>query len=303
MGLFGKKKTPLTRREIVAQRREQSVETAATSPQSYRQNTTLNSRHTASPAESSERLAMHRLLQQRRRLMKYLLAIIISLAVVVSLLYQLVIQVSVISPNPMSASDTEKYTKLIDEYYALRPAERFRFFANHNDMVAFFLEKAPEVKTIRIEGKSLAHGLVKLTFRQPVARWDVSGKTYFVDDSGVTFERNYFQSPSVIVKDESGVPTSGGDAVANRQFLSFLGQAVSHFHQKGYTVTEVILPANTVRQVHFRLKDHRFVIKTTVDRGVAAQVAQADASIRALSQQAAEISYIDVRVDQRSFYK
>ena len=154
-----------------------------------------------------------------------------------------------------------------------------------------------------MEGDFLARSAVKLTFRQPVAQWSSGDKIYFVDDSGVTFEQNYFAAPTVAVHDESGLPTRGGQEVINRQFLSFLGQAVSEFSQHKMNVSEVILPANTVRQVWFKVEGREIQIRMTVDRSAQAQVKQAIATLSYLDNNGAKPGYIDVRVDQRSFYK
>jgi hypothetical protein len=136
-----------------------------------------------------------------------------------------------------------------------------------------------------------------------VAQWSSGDKIYFVDDSGVTFEQNYFAAPTVAVRDESGLPTRGGQEVINRQFLSFLGQAVSEFSQHKMNVSEVILPANTVRQVWFKVEGRETQIRMTVDRSAQAQVKQVIATLNYLDNNGAKPGYIDVRVDQRSFYK
>lgn len=299
--LFTPKKQSLTRREVVARRRAEVEKDVNT--QSYRRNRTLNSRETASPMETSERLETHRLIKRRRKIMRSLLGVACGMVGVLVLLFQLTIYLSLQTPDARSAENAEKYRAVLNEYYTARPAERFRFFLNSNDLKNFFLEKAPEVKTVRIEGNFLAKSTVKLTFRQPVAQWSSAEKVYFVDDSGVTFEQNYFTSPSVAVKDESGIPTESGQEVINRQFLSFLGQAVHAFSQNDITVSGVILPAHTVRQVWFQLEGYPYIVRMTVDRGAMAQVKQAVVTIHQMSNRGEQPSYIDVRVDQRSFYK
>lgn len=299
--LFTPKKQSLTRREVVARRRAEVEKDVNT--QSYRRNRTLNSRETASPMETSERLETHRLIKRRRKITRSLLGVACGMVGVLVLLFQLTIYLSLQTPDARSAENAEKYRAVLNEYYTARPAERFRFFLNSNDLKNFFLEKAPEVKTVRIEGNFLAKSTVKLTFRQPVAQWSSAEKVYFVDDSGVTFEQNYFTSPSVAVKDESGIPTESGQEVINRQFLSFLGQAVHAFSQNDITVSGVILPAHTVRQVWFQLEGYPYIVRMTVDRGAMAQVKQAVVTIHQMSNRGERPSYIDVRVDQRSFYK
>ena len=300
---FSRKKSDknLSRREIAARRQVENYDNLPT--QSYRRNRTLNSRQTISPLEASERLEAHNLVRKRRHMMQKLFITAVCLAVVVFLLFQLTISVSVQTPDAKSSSNSGKYASVLNEYYNTHPAERFRFFLNNNDLRQFFLQKAPEVKTIRVEGDFLARSAAKLTFRQPVAQWSSGNKVYFVDDSGVTFEQNYFNPPKVAVRDESGLPTRGGQEVINRQFLSFLGQAVSEFSQHKLKVSEAILPANTVRQVWFKVEGRESQIRMTVDRSARSQVRQAIVTLGYLDKNGQSSGYIDVRVDQRSFYK
>ena len=300
---FSKKKSEsnLSRREIAARRQAKIYEDLPT--QSYRRNRTLNSRQTISPLEASDRLEAHELVKRRRSVARRLFMTAVGLAIIVFLLFQLTIDISIQTPDMKSSNSSKKYVAALNEYYSAHPAERFRFFLNNNDLKQFFLQKAPEVKNIRIEGDFLARSAVKLTFGQPVAQWSSGGKVYFVDDGGVTFEQNYFDAPAVAVRDESGLPTRGGQEVINRQFLSFLGQAVSAFAQYKIKVSEATLPASTVRQVWFKFEGRATQVRMTVDRSAQSQVKQAVIALEYLGKTGSVPEYIDVRVDQRSFYK
>ena len=78
---------------------------------------------------------------------------------------------------------------------------------------------------------------------------------------------------------------------------------MSEFSQHKMNVSEVVLPANTVRQVWFKVEGRETQIRMTVDRSAQAQVKQAIATLSYLDNNGAKPGYIDVRVDQRSFYK
>ncbi len=299
--LLNKRKKPTTRREVAAYRQSGMHENLV--QQSYRRNNNLNTRHTASPLESSERLATHELVKKRRRITRSLFFAIVAFVIIVILLFQMTISMSILTSDAKSASGKAGYMKIMEEYYSAQPIERFRFFLNHQNLANFFLEKAPEVKSVRVEGLALASSSVKLIFRQPVAQWIAGDKTYFVDENGVTFEKNYFTEPRVTIKDESSLPVDGGKEVINRQFLSFLGQAVAALSQNNLNVSEVVLPANTVRQIWFKVNNGNYYIKMTIDRAAGAQVGQAVKTINSLGVLVNRLAYIDVRVDQRSFYK
>ncbi len=299
-----RKKPPQTRRQLAAQRQAQAhtVETAAPGG-AYRRNRNLNTRQTDSPAATSERLATH-IIARRRRARHHRLAIVAGCLVGIGIVVmQLSIYISVQTPDATSAHQSSRYQQVLQQYYASRPLERLRFLTDYKALQEFFLKHASEVKSIRLEGSRPLTTSLKLVFRQPVVQWSSTNKVYFVDDNGVTFERNYFATPTVIVKDQSGVPASAGQEVINHQFLSFLGQAVAAFTQHRLQVAEVILPPNTVRQVHFVTKGRPYAIKMTIDRAAEAQVAQAAKTIQFLDQRKLTPEYIDVRVDQRVFYR
>ena len=304
MKLFNISKKPNSSRRVVAAKRQAQLRGEdAPSPQSYQRNRMLNSRQTATPAETSERLATHKLVDQRRRLMRHLAWVLLVGVLVFVVLWESVLSAIIATPQALKMEDSQRYATVLDSYYNDRPAERLRFLMDESTLRTYFLAHAPEVKSVRLEGNSLAKAQLKLTFRQPIAQWASAGVTYFVDGDGVTFEKNYFSPPAVTVRDESGVATTAGQEVINRQFLSFLGQSVAAFKKDGIIVTEAILPIDTVRQVMFQLEGRAYLVKMTLDRGASAQVAQAIAAIRYLDTQAASPQYIDVRVDQRVFYK
>lgn len=305
MKLFGRqtKSRHLSRRELAVRRQAELSDETTPLPHSYQRNRTLNSRQTSTPAETSERLATHKLADQRRRLIHRLVGVVFAGVIVLMIMGQSVLSVTVISLQAIESEDSRNYVSTLEAYYSKRPAERFRFLTDDESLKAHFLAHSPEVKSVRIEGDRLASARLKLTFRQPVAQWSSAGSTYFVDDDGVTFERNYFAPPSVTVRDESGVPAATGQEVINRQFLSFLGQSVAAFKKEDMVVTETVLPADTVRQVMFQIEGRAYPIRMTIDRGAGAQVAQAVAAIRYIDDNGMTPQYIDVRVDQRVFYK
>ena len=297
--------TPPSRRAVAAQRQAQlqADEQQLAPATAYRRNRTLNSRQADSPAEISERQVAHQAADGRRRRWRWLTGGAVAVALVLLLSWYCLLAVQVRTPDTASASHAAHYQQLLDDYYRAHPVERFLPLLNHQALQADFLKKVPEVKTVQVEPEVPTRGVLKLTFRQPVAQWMSGEKTYFVDSQGITFEQNYFAAPSITVKDESGLPADGGQEVINRQFLRFLGQTVAQFGQHNLLVTEAILPAETIRQMAFQLQDKPYRIKMTIDRESQAQVQQAVLAIRHLESTGQTPSYIDVRVDQRVFYK
>ena len=301
MTLFGWKTTKLAQptRRVEAARRQAEVY-ADPSAASYQRGRALRN----SPAReevSSERQAAHDLRRSRRALSSYLGASLVIMGSVFVVLYNLSADIRVVTPAPIV--DSDQYAAVLDDYYATRLLERIHLFQDRSAMTQFFLERAPEVKSVEVSSGGLAKADLKLNFRQPVVQWSSSGKTYFVDDTGVTFERNRLSAPTVTVRDDSGVPVQTGHEIINRQFLSFLGQVVAGFSKHRYTVTDVILPPGTIRQADIVLRDKPYRIKMSVDRGAGVQVEQAAQAITWFEVRSIGPSAIDVRAEQRAFYR
>lgn len=268
----------------------------------YRLNRTLSGyRH--DERQASDRSIAHKKYRIRKARMLYGFTCVLALLAMGYLAHQTSWSLSIQTPSPASAEQTELYQKMLVDYYNSRPTERFRPLLDQETLAAYFLERAPEVKNIRIEQAGILSSSVKLTFRQALAQWVVDGQTYYVDESGVIFSRNYDQSPRLSVQDRSGALISGGQEVAHRRFLIFLGQAVSAFAGQNLTVSEIILPEDTVRQAHFKLEGHSFLVKMSIDRSAEAQAEQAAKSIQYISERGMRPEYIDIRVNQRVFYR
>lgn len=299
--LFQKKPVP-TRRQIAAARQAE-LQDDMTLHAAYRRNQMLNTRHTATPVETSERTTQHRQADRRRRLLKRLGVLLVFMVVVLGLLWQLALNISVQTPDAASAKEADRYAATLRRYYEARPLERFRFLLDGSALTEFFATHAPEVKSVRVEESGMATAALKLTFRQPVAQWSAGDKKLFVDAEGVTFARSYTAGPTITVKDLSGANAEAGQEVVNARFLSFLGQVVAQFKQHGLIVTEVSLPPGTVRQVAFSLEGKPYSVRMAIDRTAEAQVGQAVKAMQHLDGRGERPSYLDVRVDQKVFYR
>ena len=307
--IFKRKKTEaeLSRREIIAKRRlavNQAPSGAGESGRArqFQKNRTLVSR-TGEPS-GSERQAWRNLRQKRRRLIVTLVGVLAGAGMLMLALMQFAGKVQVQTPTPMKEESTSVYVAILNEYFAERPMERFRGLVQEDALQDFFSVKAPEVKTVSIaSGTELATATLRLTFREPVAQWSSSDRTYFVDDMGVTFERNFFAPPSVVVKDDSNIQAEAGVEVINQRSLGFLGYVVSGFREHGMTVQEVTLPENTLRTMVVHLEGRATTVQMTIDRDAKAQVEEAVQELQYLDGKGEAPGYIIVSVDQQVFYK
>lgn len=300
---FGSKKQPT---ELPRRRRleELEIEQPRASTQ-YRRNQTLTGVSKASMAESPRGQA-HQLTVQRRKIGGIFTVVIIVAIFMAILISQLMAQVSVNSSTKQLTTSfkSDSYDKVVDEYLGLHPAERLRFLLNEDALSAYVAAKLPEVKSVKVSGvKDIVETDFAATFRQPVAGWQINGNQFYVDDQGVVFETNYYEAPSVQIVDESGISPEEGATVAGSRLLGFLGKVVALAGERGYVVTQAILPAAMTRELDIQLQNVPGRIKLSTDRGAGEQVEDMARAIVYLKNKNVSPEYIDVRVSGRAAYK
>lgn len=291
-------------------RRRHSIdnETDATTSSSngqFRRNQTLSSYRHNTPDESSRQKA-HHLALQRRKVGGIFSIVAIAVLALALLLWQLIAQVQIqTSSKQLTASfQAAPYEKAINEYLNLNPAQRLRFALNNEALSAFVADELPEVEALELSGNSgVAQSNFTITFRTPIAGWQINGRQYYVDASGTVFEKNYYETPKVQIVDESGISPEQGSGVVGTRLLGFLGKVVAQGQGRGYTAIKAVLPAGTTRQVDVYFENVSTYVKFSIDRGAGEQMEDADRSLKFLQAHGASVQYVDVRVTGRAAYK
>lgn len=253
----------------------------------------------------SPRIHAHELRQHRRKLLLYLVAVLMVVGLGWALLIQFTGSIDKVIVTPAHPSvPTEQYKRLLNDYFADRPFERFRFALQPEQLRDYLAVKAPEVETLRFDGaQQIGASDVLVTFRQPIVVWEIARQKYYVDADGRAFTHNYYNEPTVVVKDESGIDPSEG-AIASTRFLHFLGRVIALMNQSNVaTVNSVIIPPNTTREVDLKLTGRDYVIKTLLDRDPAEQVSDILNALRYIDAKGIKPQYIDVRISGRATYK
>lgn len=303
---FNKNNSKKTKKDMPRRRRadDTTIESPRSSTQ-YRRNQNLSGNNRTSMADTPRGHA-HQLTVQRRKV-GGLFALVLTAAVLLAILVsQLMAQVSVsLSTKQLSTSfNGETYEKAVNSYLGLHPAERLRFALNEDALSAYVAAALPEVKSIEVSGvKDIVDTEFAVTFRKPVAGWQINGNQFYVDDSGIVFQTNYYDAPSVQIVDESGVSPEEGATVAGSRLLGFLGKVVAQAGERGYVVSRAILPAGMTRELDIQLKNIPTRIKLSTDRGAGEQVEDMTRALTYLKNKDAVVQYVDVRVSGRATYQ
>lgn len=292
--------------QVVRRRTVQDEDAAPVSPQ-FRRNQTLSSyRGVGASQEASSRQKAHHLVVQRRRFGMFF-AITAGVAVVmILLLWQLMARVEVVtSSRQLSKSfDSSTYENVVLDYLMLNPAERLRASLNEASLTEYVANELPEVESLRLGNLTgVAQSSLTITFRKPVAGWQINGNQYYVDAQGVVFEKNYYDTPEVQIVDESGISPEQGSAVVGSRLLGFLGRVVSEAQGRGYAAEKAIMPAGVTRQIDVYFKGSPTRVKFSIDRGAGEQMEDASRALDFLKTRGEVPGYVDVRVSGRAAYK
>ncbi len=97
--------------------------------------------------------------------------------------------------------------------------------------------------------------------------------------------------------------SQAGISITNRM-REYIGMIEVDFRDLGYKVVKAVIPSGSIREVDFYIEGKNGFIKTTIDRGTAVTVEDADRVIRYLAERGiGDFEYIDARVEGRAFWK
>jgi hypothetical protein len=272
----------------------------------FRRNRTMSGVKPRVEVGSSSRSKVHHLTMRRQKVGGILLLVLIGIAVLALLITQLTARVIVSSSSAAVSNkiDGKDYEKVINDYLGIHPAARLRFLLNETELSDYASNMTPEVS--RIEQTSVANVVethFTVTFRKPIAGWQINGKQYYVDDQGIVFQKNYYEAPAVQIVDESGISPEQGSIVASARLLSFVGRVVALSRAGGHEVTQAILPSGTTRELDITIKDSITRMKLSIDRGAGEQVEDYSRALAYLTSKQQTAGYIDVRVAGRAAYQ
>ena len=310
MSLFNKKQSDAPKRRLV----ERDIQPSVSSSDTFKRNRTLTgttsnnlgSIDAKSNLESSRKHA-HYLATHRRKVLKVMLVVLVSIAFLWAIISNFTASV-VISVNNAAISkpiNLSRYEKVIQEYLNINPMGRLHFLLDQSALATYVSGKLPEVANVVQQDAAAGIGKTNfvVTMRIPVAGWNMSGKQYYVDSKGISFEQNYFVAPTVQIVDSSGASPQTGTAIVSNRFLGFVGRVVSTAKASGYIVTQAVIPANTTRELEVHFKGISTSVKLSIDRPVGEQIEDMSGALKYFASKNIIPSYIDVRVSGKAFYQ
>jgi len=252
----------------------------------------------------SSRLKVHELKKNRRKLTMFLFT---ALAVVGGLVWFVALTaisttVSVVGVS--TGTVTTDYKHAIDRYLNDHPMERFTPVLDKKQLLVTLQASHPEISAVDVVTKSpYKPAQFTLRARQPIVLWNIASRQYFIDSTGTSFQRNLFDTPRVVVSDQSGVNYQSAKVAASTRMLRYVGRLTTNISMQGYTVSKIILPPNSLKEVDIEIEGVGYPFKTLADRDPAGQATDLVNALRYFEQKNLAPRYVDVRVSSKAFWQ
>lgn len=303
MGIFSKKQTDTPQRRS-ADSIDSPKPSSDISNRFFNKNANLSG-YRRLEQDQSPRLQHHQLSLKRRNLLVVLLMVTLIIIGLFVLISQLTATVSIkVSSDISQPIELNRYQTEVQKYLQANPFNRLKFVLDEQKLNDYIGRNLSEVESV-VQGRTVGLGITEfvVSFREPVASWKIDDALYYVDKNGVAFAVNLYTEPSVKVIDNSGAKVEAGSANISKRFLGFVGRVVSLSEGMGYQVSEAVLPESTTRQFNVKLVEPNLLVKMTIDRSVADQVGDMSRAVDHMISSNTMPAYIDVRVDDKVFFK
>lgn len=313
--LFRKKQKPFKspRRRLDDDR--QVTDSGHVEQQPFRRNRTIvgsRSSDIATVGESraamqSSRTKLHNLHARRQLYVISLFCIVIMLVGCYILVSKFIGGITVSSKEYSLAIDKSYYKNIIVSFLNDHPGQRFLGVDGLDKarLESYLLDRSPEIERVVFTKPSLVGSVdASIVFRKPLAVWKVGSKAVYVDKSGVTFSKNHYQTPEILVTDRNPDVTQEVNVpIASNRFISFIGRVIYYVERSGKEVSTIDIPLGTSRQIAVGIRGVDYVAKMSTDRPVGEQTEDMLRAIKYISKKKIKAKYIDVRVSGRAYYK
>lgn len=241
-------------------------------------------------------------------------AILAVIAIVGILLYSLWIQprpnIVVLSQQGTVYQDSSAYQKAINEAWGGQLGNQFKMSVDAVALQNKIAEAVPDAANVQVQLPLLGRKpTVVITPGTPVLELVTIDGNYFVDKNGKVLanvaqvKQNQLKNVPTVL-DESGVKAEPGKTILTIEQAEYIHALSRQLAADGLEVQSMTLPANAANEVDVRLKGQNYYIKfaTTGEarQGVGAYLAVKN---KFESEGVKPSEYVDVRIDEKVFYK
>ncbi len=305
--MFGKKQKPTRNQSDL---RAKAANRAQFTYYSSAANNPLQSRPGTNKPKTQDASIDLSAVSHRLRLLPTILALsVIVISLLISLTLSARPSVATLNNEPSPYHSLEEYAAAAEAIMSADLSSKAKFTINTHEVERKLLEQFPELKAavIRLPIIGRKPNLV-IDINSPAILLATPTKSYVLDNTGVAVSEVQMLSEEsrhglLVVQDQSGLPIELGKQAVTSETVAFISDAVAQLRAQNQTVSQLTLP-QSANQLDIRLEGVPYYVKTDVSGNVRLQIGSFLAVKEKLEKDRAVPSeYVDVRVEEKVFYK
>lgn len=212
-------------------------------------------------------------------------------------------------PGSVGRGSTE-YQRAVTDHWKKSPLNHVKFLVNTGSFSANIQNQFHELQEVWVRLPLLGSTpTIVLIPAKPALVLVSEGKPYYISSSGKVMApvsdmlKNDLKNLAVI-SDDTGMQATAGKYVLSGSYVDFLAALQKQLTAEGLEVQSIILPAGAVNQVDVRLAGQQYYIKFQFDTDPRQAVGSYLAAKARLEAEKSSITqYVDVRVEEKIFYR
>lgn len=215
--------------------------------------------------------------------------------------------ITIVGNYHLSSEEVKKATEevLLENSSVIFPVGHI-FFLNKDDLTYDLQKKLPLINEVKFD-RQLPNVLkVKVKERTPAFVWKSKNRYYYIDPNGYAYlelEKNEAKSSNLtVLEDQANVRVKLGGKVVTASFVDFVNALVVNFTPKiKVKIEEIILPKTTLEVRVQTSEGWQAYFDTT--RSVKVQLNRLSSTLKQITKPREQLKYIDLRLNDRIFYK
>lgn len=244
-----------------------------------------------------------------RLLPAFIAGAVIVISVLVSLTLSTYPAVDTLREQASPYRKTDDYARYTDKVMRDNLSSRTKLTINTKDIEQKLLEEFPELRSVALRLPVLGRRpTLVVDIRQPALMLSTDTQSFVLDKQGVAVSelRNLgadYRQGVPAIRDQSGIELRLGKQALASDTVEFVETVIAQIKAKNLNVSQLTLPASA-NELDIYIEGLNYFVKTDTSGDARLQVGSFLAVHEHLSGQGTTPSeYIDVRVEERAFYK
>ncbi|KKR28397.1 MAG: hypothetical protein UT60_C0021G0001, partial [candidate division CPR2 bacterium GW2011_GWD2_39_7] len=177
------------------------------------------------------------------------------------------------------------------------------YFISKSSLEKHLKSNMPELKEVTVTKEAKEKDIsIKASLRDIAFNWQAMGEKYVVDREGVVVEMGKTKENAINVIDSNNLLLRPGDRVGTPDLMLFIEKVNSSFPQTGYKIVEINITNEFKRELKIKT-DGNFQVFFDTTRDPLSQIESLGRVLKEVKKENRTIEYIDLRVENRIFYK